>query len=413
MDSVKAAIHVVDSIMGSGKTSSAINFINSLPSDTKFMFVAPYLSEVQRIADACWFKNVKRPIYLDGKKINSLYNLLQNGENIVTTHALFQRIGQEGIDSIKRNGYICFIDETIDCIVPYDQDNDGLNAFDTEALLTAYVDVDESNMVKWKNEKYHGVFSAHKVLADNRQLVKYNDKLLMKVFRLDILLAFKEIYVMTYLFEGSFMSSYFKYFGLEYDNLYITGNGIDTYSFTGDKSKETVPRKDYRKLITIIDIDRMNEIGNGEYDLSYSWYKRVGNADKLEQMQKNLHNFFIEIVGSKSSRNLWTTFNAFKGRLSGKGYAKGYVAINTRASNEHINRDVVAYTVNRFVNPNISNFFKGRGIEQDEDLFALSEMIQCIWRSSIRRDDTIILYIPSRRMRKLLQNWIEQNSVSE
>ena len=89
--------------------------------------------------------------------------------------------------------------------------------------------------------------------------------------------------------------------------------------------------------------------------------------------------------------------------MSGKGYSKGYIAVNTRASNDYADRDVVAYGFNRFVNTNIIQFFRQKGIEPDDDLFALSEMIQCIWRSAIRNDEPITLYIPSKRMRELLE----------
>jgi hypothetical protein len=47
-----------------------------------------------------------------------------------------------------------------------------------------------------------------------------------------------------------------------------------------------------------------------------------------------------------------------------------------------------------------------KGIEIDADQFALSEMVQFIWRSAIRDDKEILLYMPSRRMRGLLKEWI-------
>lgn len=43
-----------------------------------------------------------------------------------------------------------------------------------------------------------------------------------------------------------------------------------------------------------------------------------------------------------------------------------------------------------------------------EEQFALSEMIQFIWRSAIRDNKPIKLYIPSVRMRNLLEKWIEE-----
>ena len=46
-------------------------------------------------------------------------------------------------------------------------------------------------------------------------------------------------------------------------------------------------------------------------------------------------------------------------------------------------------------------------IEIDEDGFALSELLQWIWRSQIRQGKPIILYIPSKRMRELLEDFLD------
>lgn len=404
--------YVVDSVMGSGKTSSAINYINSLPNSVHFIYVAPYLSEVARIIEACWGKNVSQPFYEEGRKLNGLYSLLEEGKNIVTTHQLFSALGDREIETIKSLGYICFIDETLDCVNSYDGE-DGLNSYDTAGLLKAYVDVDEeTGFIKWRNDKYRGVFTPQKELADNNELVYYNDNVLIRIFPLKVLTCFREVYILTYLFNGSFMSCYFKYFGLTYTNLYITGDNPSNFTFTGNKEKENKVRKNYRDLIRIVYNDKLNSIGDENYSLSYSWYSRESNNEDIEKMKSNLHNYFQNIAKAKSFKCLWAAFKQSKDKLSGKGYAKGYIAVNTRASNNYADRDVVAYVVNRFVNTNIMQFFKQRGIETDEDQFALSEMIQCIWRSAIRNDEPITLYIPSKRMRGLLENWIEENSCS-
>ena len=50
------------------------------------------------------------------------------------------------------------------------------------------------------------------------------------------------------------------------------------------------------------------------------------------------------------------------------------------------------------------------GVSVDEDGFALSEMIQFIWRSAIRDGKEITLYVPSSRMRNLLLDWLEEIS---
>ena len=60
------------------------------------------------------------------------------------------------------------------------------------------------------------------------------------------------------------------------------------------------------------------------------------------------------------------------------------------------------------MNVNEKKFYTKHGINVDEDAYALSIMVQWIWRSAIRDGDEIYLYIPSRRMRTLLEKWIDK-----
>ena len=68
------------------------------------------------------------------------------------------------------------------------------------------------------------------------------------------------------------------------------------------------------------------------------------------------------------------------------------------------------YIANLFMNVNEKKFYQMHGIEVDEDIYALSIMVQWIWRSAIRDGEKVNLYIPSKRMRTLLINWIENAS---
>ena len=45
-------------------------------------------------------------------------------------------------------------------------------------------------------------------------------------------------------------------------------------------------------------------------------------------------------------------------------------------------------------------------IEINDDKFALSELVQFIFRSAIRNGKEILIYLPSKRMRNILQDWI-------
>ena len=44
-----------------------------------------------------------------------------------------------------------------------------------------------------------------------------------------------------------------------------------------------------------------------------------------------------------------------------------------------------------------------------ENDYALTEMIQWVWRTRIRNDEEVDLYLPSKRMRDIIDQWILKN----
>ena len=52
-------INIIDAICGAGKTSAAINYINNSTEDQHFLYITPYLTEVERIISACPNKKFK------------------------------------------------------------------------------------------------------------------------------------------------------------------------------------------------------------------------------------------------------------------------------------------------------------------------------------------------------------------
>jgi hypothetical protein len=65
-----------------------------------------------------------------------------------------------------------------------------------------------------------------------------------------------------------------------------------------------------------------------------------------------------------------------------------------------------------YCNPNIKNYFLDKGIEIDENAFALGQLLQWIWRSAIRMNQPIWIYIPCARMRTLLTDWLNDTKTN-
>ncbi len=403
-------VKIVDMIMGAGKTSSAINYINESSEDEKFLFITPYLDEVSRIKEACPDKHFKDPREM-GTKLNGLKYLANKGENIISTHALFQKFDKEIIDICRIQNYTLIMDEVTDVIEKYD-----ISKEDFQILQENFVDIDEdSGLLRWKNpnDDYYGKFSEEKRLCELNCLAYYSGSVMMWLFPIEAFNAFNNIFILTYMFDTQIQRYYYDYYKLPYSYIYVTGNNVSNYHFTEDINKQQPIKYNFKDLIHILEDKKMNNIGDREYDLSKSWYIRNKNNIAMKRLKNNLENFFRHKRNSKSGENLWTTFADFQKILSGKGYGRAFVPVNMRASNQYRERTSIAYPVNRYINTGVKNFFIKHGVETDEDGFATSEMLQFIWRSAIRDGKEIWIYIPSIRMRTLLKNWIDENSKSK
>lgn len=400
-------VKVVDMIMGSGKTSAAINLINETDEGTKFLFITPYLEEIERIKEKCPEKNFKDP-QPRGTKLRDLKLLISKGENIVSTHALFRKFDKELIDLCRVSNYTLIMDEVTDVVEKYE-----ITKEDFQLLKSEFIDIDEeTGLIKWRDDKqdYYGKFSEEKRLCDLNCLSYYGGNIMMWLFPVDAFNAFRNIYILTYMFSAQIQRYYYDYYNLPYSYTYVEGTNSSDFNFT-ENCVETNCKYDFKSLIHILEEEKLNAIGDRQYDLSKSWYLRNKNNVVLKQLKNNIKNFFTHKRKSRTSENLWTTFTDFKKNLSGDGYGRAFVPLNMRASNKYKERTSVAYPVNRYLNTGVKNFFVNHNVEVDEDGFALSEMLQFIWRSAIREGHEIWVYIPSIRMRELLKEWLENNSI--
>lgn len=402
-----AKINIVDMVMGSGKSSAAINYMNT-HTEQRFLYITPLIDEVQRIVDNCRSNKFYTPDEEQfGTKLKGIKYLMSKGYNIASTHALFQYFDQEVIDICRNQGYTLVMDEVADVIEPYNISN-----YDYNVLMEKFIEVDKNTgLISWRQDvsNYTGEFDEVKRLCEMKCLGCYGNAIMVWLFPIEVFNMFDEIFILTYMFNAQIQRYYYDFFGLEYSNLYVEGDSVDTYHFT-TKYTESRSKVDYNSLIHIIDNNKLNHIGDGVYDLSKNWYTRNQDNILMNTLKNNTTNFFRHICNTKSSLNLWTTFKDFKHLISGKGYAKGFEANNCRATNKHRSKTCVAYLINKYLNSVIKQFFLDKNVEVDEDGYALSEMLQFIWRSAIRDGKEITVYIPSSRMRGLLKKWIEDNS---
>lgn len=432
---------VVDSIMGSGKTTWIINHMRqahdralsdllSGRADTqppKFLYVTPLLDEVDRVKLACPRLDFRDPVPVHGKKFQDLNRLIDEGQNIATTHALFSWIDLATLDKLKAQGYTLVIDEVLTCVDYFK----GLTRDDTNLLFDqGFVYVDGSSRLRWNHDKvadYGGRFKDVRNLCDNGNLIAWSmyaggfvpgerGSLLLWAFPTDFLAAFKNVYLLTYLFHGSPMRAYLEAEGVSFDMRMVTDKGRRLVPWSTEAEKEAKSR--IRKHLHIyegpLNVVGTKAPGTRSNPLGKNWFDNAARGgDVLPKLRTATTNFFRWHSRSKvdSRYFAWTTFKARRKALAGKGYKHHtqWVPLNAKATNEYRHKTVLAYLANRFSIPEIRGYFESRGVDVYEDLYATSEMLQWLWRSAIRDDREprdVHVFIPSERMRNLLKLWL-------
>ena len=389
--------------MGVGKTSAAINYINDADGSTKFLYITPYKTEVSRIISACRIKQFKEPKEM-GTKLRGIKYLLERGENIVSTHALFHLFDEEIIELARSNNYVLIMDEVAKVV-----DDLDITDNDLETILEKHARIKNDCILEWYDANYKGKYDEYKIMCDLESIGIYGNNAVIWLFPIGVFNAFKEVFILTYLFEAQTQKYYFDIHGVEYRYLYVCGNTLNTYNFTEQPIE--YQKHDYRDLIHICDNEKLNAIGDKDSALSFNWYRNNKEKPIMTVLKNNIQNYVRNICKAKANDVLWTTFKKARPELKGNGYSKGFISSSLRATNDYRDRHVLAYPINKFFKPYIKNYFVENNIAVNEDAYAISEMIQWIWRSAIRQGEEIWIYLPSSRMRGLLKKWIEEVSI--
>lgn len=59
------------------------------------------------------------------------------------------------------------------------------------------------------------------------------------------------------------------------------------------------------------------------------------NDTELEAIQKSIYSYVRRVAKAKSNDVLWTTLKDYQIDFSGKGYSKGFTALNLRFTNDY------------------------------------------------------------------------------
>jgi len=400
-------IKVCDCITGGGKSSACINYMNAHP-DQKFIYITPYTDEATRIKDACPELNFYEPSRLkkesDYSKSKDTVLMVAEGRNIASTHQCFKFYLKDMLDNIRDKGYTLMVDENVD-VLQEEKDLTEENVGMMEAY--GYIERNDGEYTATGKECHGGWAQKSMRLLQSRELIEFGNSgksYYYWALPKDLLLAFKDVIIMTYMFYGTDMYYYLKMNGIEYTEIGVRHDDTG-YHFTDSPSIVTDQMRDFINKIHICEKTKMNEVGDGYYALSINWLKKP--ESDMARLKKNMSNWFNNYNrGVPKEKRLWATVDDSYGQLRSYGVWNNNLAFNYRAINSYSDRTVLAYPVNVFVNVNKKKFYARKGLKYDEERYALSMMIQWIWRSAIRNGEEISIYIPSRRMRDLFKKWL-------
>lgn len=420
-------ITVIDAPMGKGKTSWAINYINEIgknPFRNRVIYITPYLDEVKRVKENVYTIDLIEPElkYKDGKstKLSHLKDLLKNGADIISTHAMFKNVDDDIIDLLKNIGYILILDEVFQVI-----ENIKIKKNDLKLLLSSEwiipVEGDTKGLHKWNYDVApinDTDFAYIKNYADTKNLYIFNNTALYWTFPSNVFELFKEVYILTYLFEAQIQAYYYKLHNMKYETKTIDDSNGDYKIIDCSDKYDYEFRNKVKNLINIYEGDininyipkRIHKEKEKTY-LSATWFKK---KDKTSMKQKtilknNMDNYFRNICKAKADDRLWTTYKDSYDDLKGRRYGKQFLSYTTRATNQYKHVKNMAFMLNIFMNPNEVNYFMNQNVEVNQELLAISDMLQWIFRSAIRDGKEINVYIPSPRMRELLNKWFDYN----
>ena len=427
-------VEILDSIMSSGKTTAIIDWMDKNPQE-KYIYVSPNLSEVvDRIPNSSKLDFISPSVdEFNSTKLEHLNSLLLEGKHICCTHKLYLSMNNFSMDLIASRGYTGILDEEIDVTQSYK----GYSFKDVQWLMKeGYIKQNESDgSVDWikddelLNSSDHRYFYC-KNLCDKKALyltrfdinsVKAKSVMMVTQIPVRLLECAKRVIVLSYLFKGSILDCFLKL------------KGFEIKDFT-DVTVEYKRPSYFKDLITVVPPEDLKNFNL----TSYWWEHKSTEKDGISKVQNYILRNARKYSNGDNRLVCWTIpKDRAKGVSTASKTAKlvnpvGYVfskekiedennedktktvktpcwlAQNTRATNNFAHKTVMIHCYNRYPLQDIASYLEDYNCKLDDDVFALSELLQWAYRGCVRKNQKMTLCIGSKRMYDLFQNWINE-----
>ena len=332
--------------------------------------------------------------------------MVLQGQNIAATHSLFERLvplARQGLLS----DYDIIIDEVPDVVRSVSSKSKV--SIEEFYLNTGYMTVDtKTGLVrptnKWwsmRDDVDDTLSTTILTYANTGCLYLLEGHLFIWAMPKELLTAGRTTTILTYKSDGSMLSSYLKKLDVPVE-------------FANDNQCEEAFRKKAAELITIKDIPALSRLSlshSGQLaGMSNSKYCRtVVNA--LKNLRgRQLKDVPAENILITCAKDGWykdgnekvagpfaSGSKLFQGANWLPKITRGHQQLRSLLPPHLPLRPAHEPLVARWLEDNSRAF---------DDAYALTELVQWVWRSRVRRGQPITLYLPNPRMRQLMEEWL-------
>ena len=406
-------VNIIDHPCGSGKTNTLIAIINERI-DLKFLIVVQTLDEVKRVLDQTTkgrLKSPEDPNHSQLTKGQQLEDFVLSGASVVITHALYERAGALAWHGALRS-YHVVIDEVPNAV--FLGRRLSLKNFQEFYIDPGYCDMSASGMVSATEKGIEQAERLKEVLHEKTMESIFSGRLfhdqkdhLIQTIPVYLFTEPLSVTVLTFMAEGTL----FTRFLLKSEIPYRVLQDINaTYVF----------KKNARRKLTLGTISALEKVR-----FAFSKQKEYGATSKevtkvtvsLKNLkQRRLADVSLKDVIITCAKSNWYHTTSRKSDVTKAGpFAKNsrmfkdinWVPNTTRGTNDYAHCSHAIYLYEQNANPVILSWLDAN-TKAFREAYALSEMVQWIWRTRVRRGGSVHVYMPSGRMRGILKTWLNE-----
>lgn len=396
-------IQFIDRPCGTGKTTEQIA---SLDARRQYLIVAPFLSEVDR-----WKAEAKIPLEAapdDSNKSDWLRQNVLEGNSIVCTHKLFDLVD---LDRTDLREYDLIIDEVFDCVESIHGVKEEV--FERVYIGEGYASVDPSTgrvtpTAKWIAHSLEAEKLAPTVRNDLYQkakqgsLYKVDGKgFFVSIVPVELFTSPKSCTVLTYQADSSQMVGYLRRLGIP---------------FRIDRTDDAAFKHGLRQRLEVKDIPALRDT---QMTHTAQEKMRKEGAKKVSTALMNLRGRELKGVDPTDimlscNKSKWHGQDERPKGLFAQGSKLSlcnFLPKTTRGTNKYRHCSHALYLNDLRLNPAEKEWLGWT--KEQEDLWALSELLQWVMRSRLREGNYVSLYLASPRMKALLEDFLNKKKEDE